>query len=165
MDSIGATQPGYPLLSTDVATDVANAVIQALRQCEAVQRAARGAIESMATTLAPIHAALEIHAHAIARSAGIVAAVLSHRRRVGLWLSETFLRRPAHVNNLEEHLGRYRRHLLMTVSSAYIRTFLTRRNCENDPPGKLVATHPQVTRGPNNRRSIRTYQPAVVLHV
>ncbi|MET4612467.1 hypothetical protein ABIC28_003460 [Rhodococcus sp. PvR044] len=123
--------------------------------------------QNMQRAVAPLHSTLGRTVRLIDEANRILGQVMDHRRRVGLWISEMgVLRQPTAVVGLDEHLGANRRRSIVAVETAraYLRA-LTRRNCDSDPPGKLVSTHPQVTRGPTHRRLIRTFQPAAVLHV
>jgi len=84
-------------------------------------------------------------------------------RRSSAWLSSLA---PAKVSNLDESLGQYRRRSIDADGHvhAFLRSLIVRHRGGGDPPGHLVSTQPQVTRGPDYRRSFAEIDPAVVLH-
>lgn len=63
--------------------------------------------------------------------------------------------KPKQVTGLEEHLKSHRRRAIDIDASviARMRALLQRCNRSANSPGQDVVTHPQVTRGPNTRRS------------
>lgn len=94
--------------------------------------------------------------------------VMEHRRRIGLLLADwNPFAHPLKVTGLQEHLSSYRRRSVAADLSTHIhmRALLSRRNQQSEAPGRLVTTHPQVTRGPNTHTSIFHRPPVGILRV
>jgi len=133
-----------------------------------------GLQEALSRATAPVFATAARHAREIADLSGVFNTMralfdrlIEQRQLMGRWFSElagSFLqRRPATVSGVEESLASYRRRSIEADARAYghLRALLMRRRRKRDAPGRLVTTHPQVTRGPNDRRLIRyTQSPA-----
>lgn len=89
------------------------------------------------------------------------------RRSLRVWVCRKESDHWAKITGLQEHLPPYKRRKLQTetVRFARIKSLLVRRGRHGDAPGRTVTTKPQVTRGPNARRSIASNPPAGLRHV
>ncbi|WP_064078132.1 hypothetical protein [Prescottella equi] len=141
------------------------------RQTPVVQAYLRGVFDVVQADVNRFHREMWSHMDVLAGFRQRFEEALGIYHRLPTWLlgfadrSTTWWLRPKQVVGLDEHLKLYRRRAISVDASAHarMRALLLRCSRAGNSPGQDVTTHPQVTRGPNTRKSVCHNRPAGLL--